>query len=162
MNATRLNDLMRELYRDVDATVAAHQPVCTNRGACCKFKQFGHRLYVTDVELAYFSEGMKHAWKPVVTDESCPYQIDGMCTAREHRPLGCRIYFCDENAQSWQSDEYERFLSRLKAIGEDVGIAYRYREWLSALSEVATPESAMPAIPETGPSVDGIRLPVIE
>lgn len=162
MNATRLNDLMCDLYREVDATIAAHSPLCTNRGACCKFKSYGHRLYVTDAELAYFVNGQQSTWKTAISDESCPYQQGGMCTAREHRPLGCRIYFCDENAQSWQSDEYERFLSRLKTIGEEAGIAYRYREWLSALSGVATPESAAPAAPEAGPSVDGIRLRVIQ
>ncbi|NJN55436.1 MAG: hypothetical protein HC804_12180, partial [Anaerolineae bacterium] len=47
-------EAMRAFYAEVDATVAAHSPVCTNRGQCCKFDSFGHKLYVTDVELRYF------------------------------------------------------------------------------------------------------------
>src|SRR5688572_16070154 len=43
----------------------------------------------------------------------CPYQVDGLCTARNARPLGCRLYFCDENAQSWQNEVYEKYHARL-------------------------------------------------
>src|SRR5262245_16386360 len=99
---------MSEFYRQVDSVVAAHRPICWNRGACCKFGAFGHRLLVTDLELSYFAHGRGHDLR-VVTTDACPYQVDGMCTAREHRPLGCRIYFCDESAQQWQGPEYERF-----------------------------------------------------
>ena len=42
------------LYAELDRRIAAHQPICRNRGACCKFDTFGHKLYVTTVELAYF------------------------------------------------------------------------------------------------------------
>ena len=30
-----------------------------------------------------------------VTADFCPFQKDNLCTAREPRPLGCRVYFCD-------------------------------------------------------------------
>jgi Fe-S-cluster containining protein len=125
---------MRDFYADVDASIAAHQPVCINRGDCCKFAAFGHRLYVTDVELAYFVAG--EPARPVdPAAGACPYQEAGRCTAREHRPLGCRIFFCNENARDWQGPEYERHLDRLKDIGRRFDISYRYREWLSALTQ---------------------------
>ncbi|HKQ47964.1 MAG TPA: YkgJ family cysteine cluster protein [Phycisphaerae bacterium] len=124
---------MREFYEAVDASIAAQQPVCINRGDCCKFAAFGHRLYVTDVELAYFVRG-EPARLVDPNAGACPYQEAGRCTAREHRPLGCRIFFCDENARDWQGPEYERHLERLKEIGRGFDIPYRYREWLSALT----------------------------
>ena len=125
---------MRDFYEAVDASIASHQPLCINRGDCCKFATFGHRLYVTDVELKYFVCG--EPARPVdLAAGACPYQEAGRCTARTHRPLGCRIYFCDESAQGWQGVEYERYLERLKDIGRRFDIHYRYREWLSALAE---------------------------
>lgn len=147
---------MAEFYRRVDEAVAAHQPVCLNRGACCRFDQFGHRLYVTTPELGYFLRGQQVAWRSTHAAEgACPWQAGGMCTAREHRPLGCRIYFCDAGAQAWQGPEYERFLGELKLIGRESGLPYAYREWLSALDELA---------PGTAPQtcIDRYRLPVIQ
>jgi Fe-S-cluster containining protein len=157
-----LHSTMAALYREVDAAVAAHSPVCTNRGACCKFGSFGHRLYVTDVELAYFVDGLKDHWRPPTAEVACPYQVEGLCTARDHRPLGCRIYFCDANAQAWQGPEYERFLTTLKELGARLDVPYRYREWLSALDDAGTAIKPVSRPSGTGPPVDGIRLPVIQ
>lgn len=130
---------MQSLYAEVDAAIASHLPVCTNRGQCCKFDTFGHRLYVTSVEFDYFAEGMKDRWI-TPTSESCPYQSGGRCNARDHRPLGCRVFFCEERSQAWQGPEYERFLARLKDIGERFEIPYRYREWLAALGDTGRSE----------------------
>jgi len=127
---------MRSFYAELDQTIAAHAPVCTNRGACCQFGRYGHRLYVTSVELGYFVRGLRAQWRPPAGDDACPYQVGGMCTAREHRPMGCRVFFCDPNAQHWQNEEYERQLAALKRIGAEHDVEYRYVEWLSALSEI--------------------------
>ncbi len=131
-------EAMQALYAEVDSTVASHSPVCINRGHCCKFDTFGHKLYVTDVELRYFSEGMRSSWIEPTGEARCPYQSGGRCNARERRPLGCRIFFCDPAAQAWQGPAYERFLERLKALGESFSVPYRYSEWLSALREGAS------------------------
>lgn len=128
---------MAEFYSRVDEQIARRGPVCVNRGACCKFGSYGHRLFVTEVELAYFGMGQAGAIRAPDGADACPYQVTGLCTARTHRPLGCRIFFCDPAAQHWQSDEYERGLLELKQIGEEFGIEYRYQEWLAALGHVA-------------------------
>ncbi len=130
---------MEEFYRRVDEAIAAHRPVCINRGACCRFGQAGHRLYVTDAELAYFLERQSPSGlRPVGAADACPYQEGGQCTARAHRPLGCRIYFCDPASRSWQGPEYERRHAELVRIGQESGLEYRYREWLAALREGPT------------------------
>jgi Fe-S-cluster containining protein len=125
-----------DFYRRADDAIAKRRPLCTNRGACCKFATAGHRLYVTDVEAAFFLIRQRPR-RAAESDEACPYQVDGLCTARDHRPLGCRIYFCDPASRDWQPPEYERRLEELKRIGEEFGIDYRYTEWLSALREAA-------------------------
>lgn len=170
LNAERRETLQRRMtafYEDVDRAIAANKPTCWNRGACCKFSSYGHRLYITSVELAYFVSGQRDAWKPPTDNGACPYQIDGMCTAREHRPLGCRIFFCDENAKHWQQDEYENRLTQLKQMMAEIGLDYEYVEWLSALkgvsSGVLTAEFAQPCEHTVAPAdVDHRPLPVIQ
>lgn len=124
---------VRDLYGRLDAEIAAKRPVCTNRGDCCKFEAYGHRLYVTEVELRFFTAHQRASGLRPVVGGSCPYQQEGRCTAREHRPLGCRVFFCDPNAQEWQPEVYEKYLGELKRIGAEGGVEYRYREWLAAL-----------------------------
>ncbi|MDB5295662.1 MAG: hypothetical protein JWO31_1645, partial [Phycisphaerales bacterium] len=46
-----------ELYARVAAAIDARQPVCVISGRCCRFEQFGHRLFVTTIELAAFAAG---------------------------------------------------------------------------------------------------------
>lgn len=128
---------MAAFYAELDAAVAAHRPTCWNKGACCKFGEYGHKLFVTNVELAYFVRGERGRWRRPTGEAACPYQSGGMCNAREHRPMGCRVFFCDPAAQHWQNDEYERQLAKLKAIGERHGVDYRYTEWLSGLAELS-------------------------
>jgi hypothetical protein len=124
---------MRDLFARLDETIAGHNPVCTNRGLCCHFDAFGHRLYVTSAELAYF---LAHAAGPLRAGPdpgSCPYQIDGFCTAREQRPAGCRIFFCDPAARHWQSPLTEQTLRLLRDLHERFDLPYAYVEWRSAL-----------------------------
>ena len=125
---------MAQFYKRVDDEIASRSPLCRNRGLCCKFAEYGHRLYVTEPERTYFAHGLAGQWRPVSPDQAdCPYHIEGVCTARSHRPLGCRVFFCDEAAQDWQGPVYEQFLAELKQIGQSHDMPYAYREWLSAL-----------------------------
>lgn len=132
-----LAERMAAFYAEVDARVAALTPSCRNRGDCCRFDTFGHRLYVTTVELAYFVRGLRAAWRPPDDSHRCPFQVEGRCVARSHRPMGCRVFFCDPASQAWQHAEYERRLAELKTISEAFGVDYRYVEWLSALRQIA-------------------------
>ena len=45
---------IRSLYEELDAAVAARGPTCWVSGECCKFDAYGHRLYVTGLEIAVF------------------------------------------------------------------------------------------------------------
>ncbi len=52
-----LADDVARVYADLDRTIASHKPTCWNYGNCCRFAEFGHKLYVTTAELAYFVRG---------------------------------------------------------------------------------------------------------
>lgn len=136
-NHSAFADAMRAFYAEVDSDIAARSPVCTNRGHCCRFSEYGHRLYVTDVELAFFADTMRNDRRLTDDQGVCPYQINSRCTARDARPLGCRVFFCDPGAD-WQGPVYEQYLACLKQLGRRFNIPYRYREWLSALADVTT------------------------
>ncbi len=149
-------------FGQLDQRIAEHQPVCRNRGVCCKFDAFGHKLYVTTLELAYFRA--RHADRLQEQnprpkrdaqraagfslrdsnaanaasggEQSCPFQLDGLCTTREARPVGCRVFFCESADERWQSELTEWALARLREMHEQFDVAYSYTEWLAALDEL--------------------------
>ncbi|HUU82420.1 MAG TPA: hypothetical protein VM243_02845 [Phycisphaerae bacterium] len=126
-----------ELYAELDGEIAAHRPSCTNRGACCRFGEFGHRLFVTPVELAYFAAVTEGPAARPTTADACPYQRDGLCTTRVGRPSGCRIFFCDPAARSWQPPLTEAILARLKELHDRFNLPYVYLDWIRALGQLA-------------------------
>jgi Fe-S-cluster containining protein len=159
VDAGALSSAVAAVLAEADADIAARRPVCRASGRCCKFEEYGHRLYVTAAELLHFARAhvaTPDAGRPETPGRAvalpqffarpspagCPYQVDGLCTAREARPLGCRLYFCDENAQSWQNEVYEKYHARLRALHDEFGLGYRYLEWRAALREVAGLQSA--------------------
>ncbi len=162
---------LRGLYARLDAEIAERGPTCWQSGDCCKFGEYGHRLYVTGLEVAWFlgqvggrGDGVKKTsvlprplpgggersialaqFVPTVEVSgdlpgvgACPYQVAGRCTAHGVRPLGCRIFFCQEGTQEWQHDLYERYLHELRGLHEAHGIAYRYADWLVLLAEAGS------------------------
>src|SRR5437660_5629326 len=87
-----------QLYEEVDRSVAAAGPVCVASGRCCRFKEYGHTLFLSNLEADVLLAEAPPYEQPVSPD-FCPFQKGNLCTAREPRPLGCRIYYCDPNYQ---------------------------------------------------------------
>ena len=158
---------IRALYTDLDQAVAERRPVCNASGRCCRFEEYGHRLYVTGLEIAWFLQGVGRresgvgkapasndlslqqltpaiGHPPLATAPSCPYQVNGLCSTHTIRPLGCRVFFCEEGTAGWQQDTTERFLGQLKQLHAEQGLPYAYMEWLAGLSEVAEAAGSNP------------------
>ena len=126
-----------ELYRWLDAQVAAMEitpPGCTACGQCCDFQRYGHRLYVTAVEMFYFAHHCGTAGVRPMPEGHCPYLKDNQCTAYSHRFAGCRIYQC-RGDESRQSELSEEALTKLKALGEEFDILYQYMDLATALNQ---------------------------
>lgn len=122
---------MRLFYEGVDARIATKSPTCWNRGDCCRFAQFGHRLYVTALEVIYYlALGDSPATVP---NGTCPHAYDGKCHVRDRRPLGCRVFYCDSNAQHWQGPLTESYLGELRDMHARLEVPYFYTEWLHVL-----------------------------
>jgi len=114
-----------EMYRQVDAEVAAAGPVCQASGRCCRFKEFGHTLFLSRMEAEVLLADAP-PFEPPVDSAFCPWQQGNLCTAREPRPLGCRIYFCDPNYQQKMSELSEKYIARLKQLADDAGLDWGY------------------------------------
>lgn len=136
---------VRRVYKSLAARVAARKPVCDASGRCCRFEDYGHRLFVTTVELAAFAASVEP--KPSEWDGTgCRYQVGGKCGVHADRPFGCRMFYCDPSAGEWQEAEYERYHKRLKRLHAALGVPYYYVEWREALGAagLASPDSFVP------------------
>ena len=45
---------VERIYADLQAQIDLRRPRCDASGRCCRFEEFGHRLFVTTMELATF------------------------------------------------------------------------------------------------------------
>ena len=48
-----VRDALEHVYAAAMRAIAERQPKCEASGRCCRFEQYGHRLYVTGLEAAY-------------------------------------------------------------------------------------------------------------
>jgi len=128
----RAFERLEAVYAEVERVVANSRAVCIARGVCCRFEEAGHRLYATGLEADYAAH--RHPDAPAPEAEGrCPYHVEGRCTAREGRPLGCRTYFCDAGPGAAMEEEHEAFLARIRAIEREAGYAPTYAEFTALL-----------------------------
>ena len=123
---TTLRQAVLELYREVDREVAAAGPVCVASGRCCRFKEYGHTLFVSQIEADVLLADAPPYDSAAVTADFCPFQKGNLCTAREPRPLACRIYYCDPNYQEKAGELSEKYLRELKRLADEHGAGWRY------------------------------------
>lgn len=119
------SDRLLELYARLDAEVSASEPRCDASGRCCRFLEYGHALFLSEMEAQLlFEPGIP--LNQSVDRALCPYQVERLCTARERRPLGCRVYFCDPSFAEKQVELSEKYIRELKGLHEEIGVPWRY------------------------------------
>src|SRR4029079_16260942 len=97
IETTNLVAAVAAILAEADADIAARRPVCRASGRCCKFEEYGHRLYVTAAERVHFRKHKTRNTKHETVEEGhtvvslplffasespkgCPYQVEGLCT----------------------------------------------------------------------------------
>jgi hypothetical protein len=115
-----------QMYHDVDREVAAAGPVCVASGRCCRFKEYGHTLFLSNLEADVLLAAAPAYDPETVTADFCPFQKGNLCMAREPRPLGCRVYYCDPAYQETGQQISEKYLRRLKDLSDEHGTGYLY------------------------------------
>lgn len=134
---TPLREGLLAIYEDLAVDIAAAAPVCELSGRCCRFKEYGHTLFISRTEADLLLEsGLPE--NSTVDEAGCPFQINGLCTARERRPMGCRVYFCDPNYAGQGEALTERYIARLKLLHEETGTPWEYRPLHRFLEEVSS------------------------
>jgi len=129
------------VYAELGRAVQSRRPVCEMSGRCCRFEAYGHRLYVTTIELGTFLYELKQLERPMKLLEAiaawdgtgCPFQVAKLCGVHGIRPLGCRMFFCDPTSTPWQNEQYERFHGQIKQLHDELDVPYAYMEWREAL-----------------------------
>lgn len=138
---------VHDLYHQLEVEVQRRRPMCAASGRCCKFEEFGHRLFITTIELATFAHDLGQGLLGDETAENwakwksggCPFQLAGLCGVHLIRPFGCRIFFCDSTALNWQEMLYERFHGQFKSLHERFSVPYFYVEWRQGLAALDGP-----------------------
>jgi Fe-S-cluster containining protein len=112
---------------ELDYEVADLGARCWLSGDCCDFDGARHRLYVSAMEAQRLARGVDlAAWDPA--SRTCPAWKGRRCTAREHRPLACRTYFCDPRFRDRVQELTERYTTRLKWLHERHRLAWDYAD----------------------------------
>jgi hypothetical protein len=149
-----MNEAIRQevfrIYAEAERAIAAAGPVCVASGRCCRFKEYGHTLFVSNLEANVLLSGAPPFERPASPD-FCPFQKDKLCTARAHRPLGCRVYYCDPNYQETGNQITEEYLRKLKELAEQNGLEWRYaplHHFLNAAESATPPAGSAPRPPD--------------
>ncbi len=120
-------DELREIYAALDSEVARLAPVCQVSGRCCRFREYGHTLFLSEPELEYLLREAPAPVRALDDGETCPWQdAGGRCTARGARPLGCRVYFCDPTYQGAAPLLSEQFIARLCDLARRHRLSWNY------------------------------------
>ena len=125
---------LEALYEEVDEWVAGGRPVCLARGVCCRFEEAGHELWATALEADYCAARHPEPPRPEAPGR-CAFHVEGRCTAREGRPLGCRTYFCDDRTTEPLQELHERMLGRIRELERRHGYAPTYAPFPVLLDE---------------------------
>jgi len=125
------------IYAELSRRIEQRRPVCVVSGRCCRFEDYGHRLYVTTAELATFVRAAGGLPAGQDNPGGCRFQVNKLCTVHTARPFGCRIFFCDSTASEWQQQQYEVFHTELKRLHDQLDVPYFYVEWRAALEALS-------------------------
>ena len=126
--------LLPGLYAELAGEISAAAPVCDLSGRCCRFREYGHTLFLSRAEAQLLFRQPFAADAPI-DDSGCPYQVGTLCTARERRPLGCRVYYCDPGYVGVGEELSERYLKRLKDLHDEHRAGWDYRPLVMFLRE---------------------------
>jgi hypothetical protein len=118
---------LHALYAELDAAVAVLEPVCQLSGRCCRFAEEDHTLFISALEAAVLLADAPPPVRALDDGATCPWQdARGRCVAREARPIGCRVYFCDPKYRPHAPEVSEQFIRRVKSLADARGLPWQY------------------------------------
>ncbi|MDB5304009.1 MAG: hypothetical protein JWM97_1558 [Phycisphaerales bacterium] len=67
-----VREAVETVYAALQDAINIRRPVCVTSGRCCRFEEYGHRLYVTTMELAKFVSELSVVSSPLSVAEPTP------------------------------------------------------------------------------------------
>lgn len=118
---------LQAIYASLDADIARAGPRCELSGRCCRFEEYGHTLFVSAPEMSLLLADAPDPSRPLDDGLTCPWQDSlGRCTARGARPLGCRVYFCDDTYGETGEQLSEIYIAKLKELVASRDLPWAY------------------------------------
>jgi len=121
------------MYREVDRAVTAAGPICVASGKCCRFKEYGHMLYLSNLEADVLLSNAPPYEQPVSAD-SARFRRRIFAPPASLGRWHAESFSGDPNYQETANRLTEEFLHRLKALALENDIEWRYAP-LSSVSE---------------------------
>jgi len=133
MSLSEVYRRLEAVYASVDEAVKTTGTRCALSGRCCDFPRSGHTLFATALETDRIL-ALNGAPPDPEAEGWCPYFRNRLCTLRELRPLGCRVYFCDPEYHGGPMCEVSETAHRaLKKVHADLDVPYLYAPFLELL-----------------------------
>lgn len=131
----KLFDRLESLYKNLGQDLKQLPQPCTTCGNCCNFQKAEHRLYVTSLEMAYLLEHAPNFNPHLLEKDICPYQLNHLCSVRNHRMLGCRTFFSKHKAEDRIRFEtiHEKYLAKIRIIYKEEQLKWEYKDVISYL-----------------------------
>ena len=123
------------IYESLDEETPLLDLTCSSCGDCCRFDTSGIRLYLSTGELAALSSLDPPVPEAPVSGR-CPYQVGNECHARNNRPLGCRIFFCENPPGYNMEQEYERWHGAIQSLHQTHCLPYAYVDIVDAFLQL--------------------------
>lgn len=133
-NNIKNNHGIVEIYRKLEAELAGINPGCESCGSCCHFNTYDHVLYAATIETDYILNNVNvPRFDP--DQNACPFLADNKCTIREHRTLGCRVFFCNPEYKEKSQTIYDKYYRMIKDLAEKDGVEWQYAPMMKLLQD---------------------------
>ena len=132
---SRLLQAVESVYNWLDTKNRQRAALCKACGRCCDFAQFDHCLFVTTPEIMYLAAKLNPDNIRQMHNNLCPYNEKGLCTIRDYRFAGCRIFFC-KGEPVFQARLSEETVKKFGSLCDKFNLLYRYMPLKAALSEI--------------------------
>ncbi len=125
---------IKEIYKKLEAELESINPGCNTCGTCCHFDEFGHVLYTSNIEIDYIRENVEIPAFDI-DKNVCPFLVNYECSIREHRALGCRVFFCNPDHKETLQEIYEKYYTMIKELADDNEVEWHYAPMLKLLEK---------------------------
>jgi Fe-S-cluster containining protein len=133
-NVLENNSEIIEIYDKLDLELSKINPGCNACGICCHFNTYGHVLYTSNIEVNYILENVNVP--PHDPNQNiCPFLKDNVCTIRDFRMLGCRVFFCNPHYRVITQEVYiySKYYNMMKEVARKNQIEWHYAPMMKLL-----------------------------